>query len=227
MPSQDWSAPRGVGHAAATEGWLCPTTLASLAELNEMALALLAEQAAARSPAAPPLLRVVAESWQALDAHARRRAAACPYLLLDAGFADYQRWQAACSAQVGDTGEGAYGVFFTVPAVARVARLVFVYAWHLSRSQSAAAQLLLGATAATTLAIARHTLPQIQALAERCPGWLAPRWPSRVKVWRELLLAAGSGDPAEVERAHLRGITLLAAEARAAPGRAERLGITG
>ena len=74
---------------AAGEGthltWLRPGTLESLVQLNEACLALLAEQAAVRSAPASPLLRQVGELWRVLDAGARRRAAACPYLLLDAG----------------------------------------------------------------------------------------------------------------------------------------------
>jgi len=38
-----------------------------------------------------------------------------------------------------------------------------------------------------------------------------------VQVWRELLLAASGGESPVLERARLRGLTLLAAEARLAP----------
>src|SRR5437763_16844725 len=41
-----------------------------------------------------------------------------------------------------------------------------------------------------------------------------PRWPTRVRVWRELLLAAAAGEAPALERARLHGLTLLAAEAR-------------
>src|SRR5215472_11042885 len=80
----------GAGVAA----WLAPETLTSLAELNEFGLAVLAEQAAARAAQPSLLLRQIGELWGALDRPARRRAAACPYLLLDAGFADPGRWRA-------------------------------------------------------------------------------------------------------------------------------------
>lgn len=211
----------GEGNALAA-AWLRPEMFESLVELNESCLELLADQAAARGAASSsPLLRLVAELWDRLDANARRRAAACPYLLLDAGFADPLRWRAAAAPEVGDA-NGAYGSFFTVPSTAEVARLVFTYAWHLARSQSAAARVLLGMPAPSAALIARYTLRQIQALAERRPEWLRPRWPSRVQVWRELLLAAASGEAPVLERARLRGLTLLAAEVRLTPARAER-----
>jgi hypothetical protein len=200
--------------------WLRAATLDSVTELNELGLALLAEQSAVRCAGAGALLQPLGELWRALDAAARRRAAACPYLLLDAGFGDPARWRTApAAAQVGDAATELYARYFSVPAAAEVARLMFFYAWHLSRSQPAAARLLLGMAPASVASIGRHTLGQIQELAEAHPEWLRPRWPARVHVWCELLLAAGAGEPQRLERARLRGLTLLAAEARRASAR--------
>jgi hypothetical protein len=195
--------------------WLRPETLEALAELNELSLALLAEQASVRSPAAGLLVRQVGELWRALDPAARRRAAACPYLLLDAGFADAPRWRRAAALGVGDAAPACYHGFFSVPGAAELASLLFTYAWYLARVQRAAARLLLGMSAPCAALIGGYSLPQIRALAAKHPGWLRPRWPARVEVWRELLLSAAAGETQALERARLRGITLLAAEARA------------
>ena len=201
--------------AALAAGWLWPDTLDSLIELNELCLALLVEQSAARTGPPGGLLQQLAELWSAIDAPARRRAAACPYLLLDAGFADPLRWRSPGTLpQVGDASVERYACYFTVPAAAEVARLVFIYAWHLARTQAPAARLLLGMAAPSAAHIARYTLRRIQILAESHPEWLRPRWPARVQVWRELLLAAACADAHALERAKLRGLTLLAAEAR-------------
>ena len=198
-------------------GWLRTGALDSLIELNELCLSLLAEQAAVRGGPPSGLLQPLGELWQRLDAAARHRAAGCPYLLLDAGFADPLRWQEPPTPQVGDAGSQRFACYFTVPAAAEVSRLVFIYAWHLARSQAAAARLLLGMPASSAALIAHHTLRQILTLAENHRDWLRPRWPTRVQVWRELLLAAASGEVVALERARLRGLTLLAAEARLAP----------
>src|SRR5689334_11974535 len=173
----------------ASGGWLCPGTLETVFELNEQGLALLAEQGAARGRAACPLLRQVSELWRMLDPQARRRAASCPYLLLDAGFADPPRWRVCAGGQVGDSAPFSYAAFFTVPMTGEVARLVFTCAWHLARSEPAAARLLLGMPAATAALISDYTLRQIQLLAERRLDWLRPRWSARVEVWRDLLIA--------------------------------------
>jgi len=203
--------------ATLAAGWLRAGALDSLIELNELCLSLLAEQAAVRSSPPSGLLQQLAELWHRLDGASRHRAAACPYLLLDAGFADPLRWQVPPAPQVGDGASQRYTCYFTVPAATEVARLVFIYAWHLARSQAAAARLLLGMPESSAALIGHYTLRQIQTLAENHLEWLRPRWPARVQVWRELLLAAAAGEVTALERARLRGLTLLAAEARLAP----------
>ena len=107
-------------------GWLRPETLESLLELNEMTFALLAAQAAERCTPASALVTAVTSVWRRLDAAARRRAAACPYLLLDAGFADAQRWGGP-PTHVSDVREAA-APFFSVPAALEASRVVFTYA---------------------------------------------------------------------------------------------------
>ena len=186
------STSRGRKASTAGAGWLSSVTLASLAELNELALGLLAEQAAARCASGNPLLRMVGQLWRTLDAGARRQAADCPYLLVDAGFADGLRWQAAARPQVGDAGDRVYAAFFSTPA-----RLRF------SPASCSPTPGIWCALSCCGTAVARHVgyqccgdrpahLPQIQALAESHTGWLTPRWPERVAIWRELLLAAAA-----------------------------------
>jgi hypothetical protein len=200
--------------AVAAHPWLRAETLESLGELNESFFGLLADQALVRGGVGAALARQVAELWRTLDSAARRRAAACPYLLADVGFADPARWQPASARQVGDVQRADYGACLSPPAATSLARAVFTYAWHLVQSQSAAARLLLGMPAASAFVIGQYTLLQIQALAENHPEWLQPRWPQRPQVWRELLLAAAAGEATALSRAQLRGFTLLAAETR-------------
>jgi hypothetical protein len=207
--------------ALLSPGWLRPETLDSLLELNEMAFALLVEQAGEPAPGGG-LAGAVSGVWRRLDCAARRRAASCPYLLLDAGFADTQRWSGTARAQVSDVREGP-PPYFTVRAALEAARLVFTYAWHLARTQPAAARLLLGMRAPCAQAMSQCSLRQTFALADSHVAWLRPRWSARPEVWQELLAAAASGEELALERARLHGLTLLAAEARlAVPERAQR-----
>src|SRR5687767_9694255 len=75
------------------QSWLRAETLAALAELNEQCLDLLAMQARTGAiGVSAPLLREVGPLLRSLDSDSRHRAAGCPYLLVDAGFGDQQRW---------------------------------------------------------------------------------------------------------------------------------------
>ena len=186
----------------------------TLTELNDQCLELMTLQARTRTTGLPLLLRDLRELWVTLDGTARRRAATCPYLLVDAGFSDAHRWMQV-SKHGARAGAGAPAVsFFTVPQATEVTRLVLIFAWHLARSNDFAARMLLGMSAHCASLVAACTLKQIADVAEAHPDWLRPRWPGRVQVWRELLITAARGDAKEMEKVRMRGLHLLAAETR-------------
>ncbi|HVY82150.1 MAG TPA: hypothetical protein VG994_14265 [Steroidobacteraceae bacterium] len=195
--------------------WLRAETLAMLAELNEQCLEMLTLQHLATSTPTAPLLRETGSLLRMMDMDARHRAAACPYLLFDAGFADQQRWSWVAGSCIRDMDLKEGPPFFTLQQTRSMARLVLTYAWHLARSQSAAARLLLGMTGQCSRLISVCTLRQIHDLAEAHPEWLQPRWANRPQFWRELLTSATSGDAAAMEQARLRGLQIMAAENRA------------
>jgi hypothetical protein len=197
------------------QSWLRAETLAALAELNEQCLDLLAQQArtGAIGPSGP-LLREVGPLLRSLDSDSRHRAAGCPYLLVDAGFGDQQRWMWVSGHHVRDGERRTLGAFFSIPGVTVLTRQVLTYAWHLARSQNAAARMLLGMSAHCSRLVASCTIRQVLELAELHPEWLQPRWVGRVPMWRELLVSAVTGDPVAIERARMRGLQLLAAESR-------------
>jgi hypothetical protein len=97
-------------------------------------------------------------------------------------------------------------------------RKVLPYGWHLAQSRESAARLLLGMAAPCVKLVGSLTLSQLDELAEKHPAWLQPRWPQRVRIWRELLLAARAGEGTSLQQARLRGLQILAADARASAG---------
>jgi hypothetical protein len=184
----------------------------SLLELNSECIELLVEQAHAKGAAqATPIMCHLGQLWRSLSPDARRRAAACPYLLVDIGFSDTSRWDTKSAQRVSRASP-----FFTVPRAASVARRVFVYAWHLSQSHNSAAQVLLGMPERCADLIASRTLTQVHELADKHPEWMAPRWPTLVSYWRDLLLAAECGKLRALLSARMRGLRLLATEGRIA-----------
>jgi len=203
-PVNNWEAP-----------WPCAEMLATLTELNEQCLELLTEQAMLDTGSGAPILRELGELWSRLDASARRRAASCPYLLLDAGFSDPHRWRWAGNHGVQDREPAGYPAFFTANGLVRVAHQIFTDAWYIVRTQPAGAALYLGMPAHCALLLRACTTRQITELAIQHAGWLRPRWSGRVKIWRELLSAAIAGEGSKLERARLHGVQLLAMELRA------------
>jgi hypothetical protein len=199
---------------SAGRGWLHGETLESLTELNEQCLELLAEHAARLEAVRFPLLHSLRDLWAALDHVARQRAATCPYLIVDAGFADVRNWGCVGHHVIHDSQSPAMACFFGGPRATTVLRLALTYGWHLARSRPSAARLLLGMPQMCADRIAACTLRQIETLADRHLEWLQPRWPQRLGVWRELLVNASGGDASALERARMRGLQLLAAEAR-------------
>jgi hypothetical protein len=195
--------------------WPCTETLATLTELNEECLELLSEQAMLDTGAGAPILRELGELWSRLDGSARHRAALCPYLLLDAGFADPHRWRWVGNPGVRDLEPPALAPFFTANGVGRVAHQIFTNAWYIARTQPIGATLYLGMPGPCAALLRACTLRQVTELAIQHAGWLRPRWSGRVKIWRELLSAAIGGEGVTLERARLHGVQLLAMELRA------------
>jgi hypothetical protein len=208
MTSAPWSA----------QPWLGSTTVSVLNELNEQSLELLAEEAAVQGRDSPhPLLRDLLPLWRRLDAAATKRAAGCPYLLLDTGFGDPGHWLGAQGQQVLEGQKGPANAFFTLSRAPLLMRTVLTYGWHLAQNRPSAARLLLAMSPQCVSLMRGYSLTQVAELAEQHPAWLQPRWPLRVRIWREFLTAALAGEGPPLQHARLRGLQILAADARALP----------
>ncbi|HVC30021.1 MAG TPA: hypothetical protein VND24_02465, partial [Steroidobacteraceae bacterium] len=158
-------------------------------------------------------LRQVGELWRALDDRSRWQAAACPYLLVEVCFGEPERWRWPGGPRVEDAGGSPRAAFFTVPQTAAVARTVFVYAWSLVVSHWDGAGLVLGIHPHCASLLGACTVPQVHELAERYAGWLRPRWLKRVRLWRQMLVAAAEDDAVTLERSRMQGLQMMAAEA--------------
>lgn len=200
--------------ALSRAGWLRRQTLEDLADVNHRCLGLFAEQALAPGPHGQPALRQIGELWRALDERSRRQVAACPYLLVDACFGEPQRWHWPAGSRIDDgPGVPSPPAFFTVPQTAAVARTVFVYAWSLVGKHPDGARVILAIHPHCASLLRACTVPQVHELAERHAGWLRPRWLKRLRLWRQMLVAAAEDDVATLARARLQGLQMLAAEA--------------
>jgi hypothetical protein len=201
-------------HPVPVSGAWDSALLGPVAEINEQMLDCLRCMAGegapqiAESGGAPRLVAALREDWRRLDAKAQRRLSACPCLLLDAGFAEPQRWDGIASSSVMDGGVRS-GYFRSRSGVALVRRTL-VFAWHLARANRVSARVILGMSALSAERIAASRLADLEALAELAPGWIVPRWERQPIVWRQLIGAAYRGQPLLLRQAQLRGLQLLA-----------------
>lgn len=200
---------RALGRAC----WLRREMLEALAEVNHRCLGLLAEQALAPGSQGQPALQQVGELWRALDERSRWQAARCPYLLVDACFGEPQRWRWLSGLRVNDAPHAPSASFFTVPQTAALARTVFVYAWSMVVNQPDGAPMVLGIHPDCAGLLGACTVTQVHELAEHGASWLRPRWLKRVRLWRQMLVAAAEDDVANLERSRMQGLQMLAAEA--------------
>ncbi len=205
--------------ARESQSWLRAESSEALAGMNEECLELLTAQSMVRTLHPQPMLCELADLWRSLDARARRRAAECPFLLVDAGFADARRWrfpngQGVSEPALSGVGEGP--PFFTTPGASDVIRRVLQFARELARTNNVAARLWLAMPSHCTQLLAGYTLRDIDIAAARHPAWMTPRWSRHVHLWREFLTAARSGDVASIESTRMHGIQLLAGEFQAA-----------
>lgn len=194
--------------------WVSPDVQASIAELNEQYIDMLIAQARNASCAAMPLVRELRPLLMALDVSARRRAAACPYVLVDPGFSNPQRWDWAQGFYVADAEPMTQEQYATLPKATALAFDMFTLAWCLMRAPSIEARAILGMHERTAEILETCSLGQMTRLARSHPHWIQPRWPTHKRMWRGLLGAAMKGEGPALERARMRGIQLLASEAR-------------
>ncbi len=152
--------------------------------------------------------------WRRLSGAARLRLASCPFLLVEAGFAQPEVWARLPNL----------GVHEAMPLRALLARRsalpapllhrVLLLAWHMARANRSKARIALGMSGTCAGVIACCRLTDLEALAERRPGWIRPRWDQQAELWGAWLAAAANDSPLELERLQLWGLQMLAAEVR-------------
>lgn len=198
------------GRQWATVEWFASGVLDPLLEINNQCIDLLCGMADAGA-SGMPLLQGLAPLWRVMGQEARRRLASCPYLLVDAGFADESRWRQLVEHRVSDQPREWRVACFGGERAQGLARRVLTYGWYLARSHPSVARVALGMSPACVARISALGLRDLDLASEVYPGWIRPRWESQVAVWRQLLTAASSTDEPAMQKAALRGIPLLAA----------------
>lgn len=186
--------------AGLDEAW-DTTLLEPMAELNTEILDALAGAAAG-----------LQWQWRALGEAARLRLARCPFLLADAGFARPELWSSLPSVGVHEAVPLRTLLAHRSSLATPLLRRVLLFAWHLARANRPDARVALGMSASCAGVVASCRFADLEALAERRPPWIRPRWHDRPEIWQAWLSAAAQESPRELERLQMWGLQMLAAE---------------
>jgi len=150
--------------------------------------------------------------WRALGDDARARLARCPFLLVDLGAARPQLWSGPPRAAVHEARPVSALLAQRGPLSTPLLRRVLLFAWHLARANRLAARITLGMSAPCAALVAACRFADLEALAERRPEWIRPRWHDRPEIWQAWLGAAAEESPRGLENLRLWGLQMLAAE---------------
>jgi hypothetical protein len=196
------------------------SVLEPLAEIN----AEVVEALIGADDAGGPPLGGLRWRWQALGAPARRRLVRCPYMLLDAGFAQAQLWAALPRASVHELSPAREFTARPRPMPTSLIRRVLLLAWHLARANRLTARLALGMSGECAQLLARCRLADLDWYAEQRPTFIRPRWEHRPALWHALMVAAALEQTRELERLQSWGLQMLAAETLNSPAAAVTFG---
>jgi hypothetical protein len=194
--------------------WTGGETLDFVYALNERCLQVLGKLVTEESrafPACEALESVTArhELWLDLDELARRRAAKCPFLLIDMRFQNEKWWREIGDGVTSFDGRGSDPGIFPAEPARELSAETLTLAWHTARSDPRIASQVLGLAPGVVGIIASLGPREVQRIAARHSYQLRPRWESNPAFWEQLLRTAVSGNAASLSEFHLHGLQLL------------------
>lgn len=197
--------------------WTGAEALDLVHELNEHCLEMLeklAERPAEeiRVDSAFQIVKLHRDLWSRLDHMARRRAAGCPFLLVDVNFQNEPWWRSAQDGRSEPDGGAVTASFFPAKVARELMGETLMLAWLTARSDRRTATLLLGLAPAVADIIASLRPREIRRIIARHSGQLRPRWEASPQFWQRLLMAATGGTDTSLIDVHLNGLQLLGAE---------------
>lgn len=190
---------------------LNPEVLESLYEVNQAYLQLLGLRKVSEQDYKN--LNDRALPFDNLDPATQRTIARCPFSLFNARFQDSHFW-ARQTKTVDTFAPEQQPLEFSGnhSEVTAFAEISLFFAWHLVRSNTLAARILLGMTGSALRAFGGLSLGRIQRLASQRPELVTLRWSSRTAFWLKLLQAARTGATDAIGDLRLLGIQMVASE---------------
>jgi hypothetical protein len=194
--------------------WTGAQTLEFVYALNERCLQVLRWQVTEEGCTFPErdTLEVVTtrqKLWLELDESARRRAAKCPFLLVDMRFDNENWWREVGDGATIPDGKSSGPSIFPAEPARELSAETLTLSWHTARSDPRIASQVLGLAPGVVCIIASLGPREVQRIAARHNHQLRPRWDSNPAFWEQLLRTAVGGNAASLSEFHLHGLQLL------------------
>jgi hypothetical protein len=194
--------------APAPPRWKGAQSISPVYQLNERCIELLCEVAASSSALdALSLVEELRDLWANLDLEARRRAARVPFAIVEARFQDEPWWRHVAAS--GDTNpaldEGCCSSTNCLPKEAseQLMHETLMFAWQTVRWDRTVSLVSFGMSPSVADVIAALTPRQIRMISTRFHHCVVVRWSEDSQFWRDLLVAAATGNEEKLGELHL------------------------
>ncbi len=182
-----------------------PQALEPLYELNGLFLRLLIDTA--RVPSRQdelPLVYALRASLIELTPASRQRIARCAVCLVDAGFAEEDRWAAVARGVA--LPFSASADWLSPEQAVQLAQMTLTLAWTIARATPETARIIFGMTRPVVPIVASLGIERIQHLVQLHGNWLRPAWENRPAIWRHLLSPADPPPASRLPPIHVRAM---------------------
>lgn len=165
--------------------------------------------------AADALPPAVISGLRALSPQAIAALAACPFALYALGIEHQDSWRNHLGGSADSENAASYLSRELAPRESAFAISALFFAWHVASSQRVAAKVLYALADTAIDRLLALSLAELQRIACRDSGLLAPRWPGNAAFWPDLIRFAALGDTQRLTTTQLLGSQLIAADLRA------------
>jgi hypothetical protein len=183
-----------------------------LFSLNQQLLELLASSTHSQEQPSP-LVSTMRDAFRGMDPDSRSRLAHGP-LLIDAGFANSDRWSIDQLRRSRSRRDVLNTDWLSRPRAVLLARSTLFLGWYWVHTFPSAAKLLLGMSDACVAFFNQATLADVRRLSEIRYHWIRLRWEREPAIWQGLISLARNPPKTIPNAVTLRLITLVAADVR-------------
>jgi hypothetical protein len=153
----------------------------------------------------PPFILENRDVWRLLDANARQRVAAFPFVLVDLHFRDTDWWQNAIASN---------GVTPADPTpFGDLAIETLLFARQAAREDLVVAKAMFAMEPAVASLVTSLTLQKVRSIATHNAGELRVRWECDTEFWGELLSACRAADEQAIDAVRRQGKLLFCGDA--------------